>query len=115
MVCDDNDQSSSDASAVLETSAVDQENANVPRPLGTGVGYASPTNIAPEIPAPKNKFKKNPPVSDAEVAKTANGSSESIGNADAAGAAASSTTDSPTTVAVDTTARNTVSTTPNVS
>lgn len=113
MVCD-NDQSSSDTSAVLETS-VEHDNANSQRPLGTGVGYASPTNISPEIiPVSKNKFKKIPPVSETEVTKTAN-SSEPIGNVDST-RAVSSTTDGTTTVAaVDTTAKSVVSTTPNVS
>jgi len=111
MVCD-NDQSSSDTSAVLETS-VEHDNANSQHPLGTGVGYASPANISPEIPVSKNKFKKNPPVSEAEVTKTTN-SSEPNGNVDST-RTVSSTTDGTTTVAVDTTAKSIVPTTPNVS
>lgn len=70
MVCD-NDQSPSDASAILETS-LDEENVESQRPLGTGVGYVSPTNISPEIPVSKNKLKKNPPISEVEVVKSTN-------------------------------------------
>lgn len=108
MVCD-NDQSSS---AVLETS-VEQDNANSQHPLGTGVGYASPTIISPEIPVSKNKFKKNPPVSEVEVVKTTN-SSEPNGNIDTT-KTVSSTAEGTTTVPIDTTPKNIVSTPPNVS
>lgn len=103
MICD-NDQSPSDASTVLETS-IDEDNVDSQRPLGTGVGYVSPTIISPEIPTFKNKFTKSPPISEVEVVKTTN-TSELIASMDTT-RTISSTTES-TTVAVDTTTKYSV-------
>lgn len=109
MVCD-NDQSPSDASAALETS-LDEDNVDSQRPLGTGVAYVSPTIISPEIPTAKNKYKKNPPISEVEVVKN---SSEFMANADAT-RTVSSTTDSTTTVAIDSTTKYSIQNSTNVS
>ncbi|XP_025405534.1 uncharacterized protein LOC112679828 [Sipha flava] len=100
MVCD-NDQSPSDASTILETNP-DEENVESQRPLGTGVGYVSPTNISPEIPVSKNKLKKNPPISEVEVVKSTN-PSELLASMDTT-RTISSTTES-TTIAIDMTTK----------
>lgn len=102
MVCD-NDQSSSGVSSVLETS-VDEDNVDSQHPIGTGVGYVSPTNVSPEIPVPKNKLKKNPPIPEVEVVKNTN-SSEFLGSVDTT-RVISSTTESTTTVAGDSTTKS---------
>lgn len=101
MSCD-NEQSPSDASAVLETS-VEEDNVDLPRPIGTGVGYVSPTIVSPDISAPatKNKFKKNPPVSEVEVVNITN-TSELMGNIDIP-KTIFSTTESTTMATVDST------------
>lgn len=110
MICD-NDQSPSDASTVLETS-LDEDNVDSQRPIGTGVGYVSPTIISPEIPTFKNKYTKNPPIPEVEVVKTTN-TSELIGNMQDTTRAIPSTTES-TTVAIDTTTKFYVQNTTNV-
>lgn len=99
MVCE-NDQSLSDPSAGLESSIV-EDNEDRQHPIGTGVGYVVPTTVSPEIPDPKNKFKKNP--SEVEVVQNTN-SSEYTANLDS-NKAISSTTEGATTVAVDTTTK----------
>lgn len=109
MLCD-NDQSPSDASTVLETS-LDEDNADSQRPLGTGVGYVSPTIIAPEIPTFKNKYVKNPPIPEVEVLKTTN-TSELIGTMDTT-RTISSTAES-TTATIDTTTKYSVQNSTNV-
>lgn len=111
MVCD-NDQSSSDASVVLETS-IDEDDVDSPHPIGTGVGYASPTVVSPEIfSTSKTKFKKNPPIAEVEVVKNTN-SSELLGIMETT-RTIPSTTES-TTVAIDTTTKYYVQTSTNVS
>lgn len=110
MVCN-NDPVSSVASTALETT-IEEDNIDSRHPLGTGVGYVSPTNVSPEIPILKNKFKKNPPISEVEVVKTTN-SSELFGNMDTT-RTIPSTTES-TTVAIDTTTKYYIPTTTNVS
>jgi len=110
MVCD-NDQSSSDPSAVLESS-LDEDNEEPQHPIGTGVGYVSPTAVSPEIPNSKNKYKNNPPVSEVEIVQNTN-SSEYMGTLDS-NKAISSTTES-TTVSVDTTTKHTTKNSINVS
>lgn len=110
MVCD-NDQSPSDASTILE-STLDEDNVEPQRPLGTGVGYVSPTVILPEIPVSKNKFKKNPPISEVEVVKSTN-PSELLASMETT-RAIPSTTES-TTAAIDTTTKFSVQNSTNVS
>lgn len=104
MVCD-NDQSSSDASSVLEAGLEEEHDDSQPS-IGTGVSYVNPTIVSPEIPTSKNKFKKNPSVSEVEPIHNLN-SSEFIGNAnmDSTKTISSSTTESTTTVSVDTTTK----------
>jgi hypothetical protein len=109
MVCD-NDQSPSDASTILETNP-DEENVESQRPLGTGVGYVSPTNISPEIPVSKNKLKKNPPISEVEVVKSTN-PSELLASMDTT-RTISSTTES-TTIAIDMTTKYSIQNSTNV-
>lgn len=110
MVCD-NEQSPSDASTILETS-LDEDNVESQRPLGTGVGYVSPTVISPEIPVSKNKFKKNPPIPEVEVVKSTN-PSELLASMEST-RTISSTTES-TTVAIDTTTKYSIQNSTNVS
>lgn len=110
MICD-NDQSPSDASTVLETS-LDEDNVESQRPIGTGVGYVSPTIISPEIPTFKNKYTKNPPIPEVEVLKTTN-TSELIGSMQDTTRTIPSTTES-TTVAIDTTTKYPVQNSTNV-
>lgn len=111
MVCD-NEQSSSDSSSVVETS-LDEDNQDAQRPIGTGVGYASPTNVSPEISTLKNKLKKNPPISEVEVVQNIN-SSEYSGSMDST-KSGFSTTESTTTVVIDTTTKNSMKNSVNVS
>lgn len=111
MVCD-NDQSSSDASAMLET-IIEEDDMDSQHPIGTGVGYASPTIVSPEIfPTSKNKFKKNPPIAEVEVVKNTN-TSELLGIVETT-RTIPSTTES-TTVAIETTTKYFVQNTTNVS
>jgi len=111
MVCD-NDQSSSDASAVSET-IIDEDDVESQHPIGTGVGYASPTIVSPDIfPTSKNKFKKNPPIAEVEVVKNTN-TSELLGIMETT-RTVPSTTES-TTVAIDTTTKYFVQNSTNVS
>lgn len=111
MVCD-NEQSPSDSSAVVETS-LDEDNQDSQRPIGTGVGYASPTIVSPEISTSQNKHKKNPPISEVEVVQNIN-SSEYSGNMDST-KTGFSTTESTTTVVIDTTTKNSMKNSANVS
>lgn len=110
MVCD-NEQGLSIASTAQETT-IDEDNVESRHQLGTGVGYVSPTNVSPEIPVSKNKFKKNPPISEVEVVKTTN-SSELFGNIDST-RTIPLTTES-TTVAIETTTKYSIPTSTNVS
>lgn len=101
MVCD-NDQSPSDASAVLDT-IIEEDEEDSQHPIGTGVGYASPTIVSPDVfPTSKNKFKKNPPIAEVEVVKNTN-TSELLGIMETT-RSIPSTTES-TTVAVETTTK----------
>lgn len=99
MLCD-NDQIPSDATTVIQTGG-DEEHIDSRHPIGTGVGYVSPTVVSSELPVLKNKFKKNPPIAEVEVLKTTN-TSELIGNMDIT-KIISSTTEIPTIVSTDTT------------
>ncbi|XP_060857640.1 leucine-rich repeat and fibronectin type III domain-containing protein 1-like protein [Metopolophium dirhodum] len=109
MVCD-TEQSSSDASVMLE-SIIEEDDVDSQHPIGTGVGYASPTIVSPEIfPTSKNKFKKNPPIAEVEVVKNTN-TSELLGIIETT-RAIPSTTES-TTVAIETTTKYFVQNTTN--
>lgn len=111
MICD-NDQSSSDASAMLET-IIEEDDEDPQHPIGTGVGYASPTIVSPEIfPTSKNKFKKNPPIAEVEVVKNTN-SSELLEIMETT-RTIPSTTES-TTISIETSTKSFVQNTTNVS
>lgn len=111
MICD-NDQSSSDTSTLTQTGEI-EDNIDSRNPIGTGVGYVSPTIVSSELPILKNKFTKNPPIAEVEVVKITN-TSELMGNMDI-NKVASSTTENPTKISTDGTTKVNLQNFPNVS
>lgn len=111
MLCD-NDQSPSDASTSIQTGGV-EDNIDSRNPIGTGVGYVSPTIVSSELPILKNKFKKNPPIAEVEVVKITN-TSELMGNMDI-NKITSLTTENPTTIPTDVTTKINLQNSTNVS